>query len=1001
MPVEHSALPPALVNDVQSIEWALTYGRDGLGCMNREGYLWMNDRFWQATKLSSLEKRWPTVVETGQTFDTYLGELLKSNPLAGPFTLRIESDRGFPLQLQVHVHQSATDTEQVLVGCLLEETTAHFETLRAVCDTSRDWEYWVDAAGNVRYMTPICLEITGYPREAFYRDAKLRINIVLEEDKPGFFAIAEAINCDPYPRYEGTYRIRRPDGQVRILAHACDAVLDTRNTPIGRRIVCRDITDTSALEHRVRKSEFLLEQASEMARIGAFEVDLVRDVHTWSSMTRVIHEVDDDFVPSMDSALTFYAPGVHRERLVHAVNQAIKTGEGFDVEALLITAKGNERWVRAWGKVISEAGKAVTLIGTLQDIDARKRSDDLALEQERLRRTLVAADLGIWEWDLREDLQWINPKWASLLGYDFDDLNEVPSDRWQSLIHPDDLPPWKASLEAHFRGETERFETEFRMRHQNGNWVWVRSQGKIIGRDAAGVPVRMYGTHEEITQRKEVEKALLRTLDTLGQTSRMARVGSYELDFVTQTLTWSAMTKDIHEVPQDFEPRLETAIQFYREGYYRDRIQHLVERAISQGIPYDEVLLIVTAKGKERYVRAILIPEHKDGVCVRLFGTFQDIDAQHRASLALQKANESLEDSGRLARLGFWEINLEEKRIEWSNITREIHEEPPDVAIPQNFDALLQGRLAYYKPGEHRDRMEKAVRESIRFGTPFDVEAQIITARGREVWVRVIGRPNYRDGILFRIHGTMQDIDAQKKAQEERATLHALTLRQNEQLRQFAHIVSHNLRTHAGNLASVTRFIYEEHPALQESEMGSLLEPLAVSLQDTVNHLTEVARTTLEEVAPKPLVLLDVAQNAIVSVRGRAREVELDFQVDISPQLIVQAVPAYLDSILLNLLSNSVKYSDPSRPSWVKLSAQRDGGRIRIECEDNGIGIDLERYGGLVFGLYKTFHKHPDSRGIGLFITRTQVEAMGGSIAVESTPGKGTTFLIWLPAHEV
>jgi len=408
----------------------------------------------------------------------------------------------------------------------------------------------------------------------------------------------------------------------------------------------------------------------------------------------------------------------------------------------------------------------------------------------------------------------------------------------------------------------------------------------------------------------------------------------------------------------------------------------------------------VTATGKERYVRAILIPEHREGVCVRLFGTFQDIDAQHRAALALQKANVSLEDSGRLARLGSWEIDLEERRIDWSDVTREIHEVADDATVPADFDLLLQSRLQFYKEGEHRTKMTEIVNESIRSGEPFDVETQITTAKGRDVWVRVIGRPHYRDGEFVRMYGIFQDIDGIKQAQEERAALHALTLRQNEQLRQFAHIVSHNLRTHAGNLASVTRFLYEEHPALQDSETGGLLEPLAVSLQDTVDHLTEVARTTLHEVQAKPIVLQDAAQNAVASVRGRAREVELDFQVDISPSLVVNAVPAYLDSILLNLLSNSVKYSDPSRHSWVRLSARNDGNRIRIECEDNGVGIDLERYGSLIFGLYKTFHSNPDSRGIGLFITRTQVEAMGGSIAVESTPDVGTTFMIWLPVQD-
>lgn len=999
MHAEHSALLSALREDEQAMEWSFVYGRDGLGILDGDGQIWMNDRFWTKMGLAQGEdKPWPVVHPEGQKFGAFLQGVTQRTSSNGPLLLRLRTETSAYFAVHVHFFPLSAHSSLSLVGCIHADEVPYAEALQVLCDTSRDWEYWVDAAGNVQYMTPVCLEITGYPREAFYRDPQLRINIVHEEDRGAFFAIASAINCDPLPRYEGTYRIYTKGGSIRTLAHACDAVLDASSHPIGRRIVCRDITESAALEHRVRKSESLLEQASEMARIGAFEVDLERGIHAWSPMTRALHEVDDAFVPTMDTALAFYAPGVHRERLRQAVERAIATGEGFDVEALLITAKGNERWVRAWGKTIVKAGKVVALLGTLQDIDAQKRNDERALEQERLRRTLIAADLGIWEWDLREDLQWINPKWATMLGRSLEEYNEVHKERWQSLIHPEDFPVWWAQVEAHHKGESDRFEVESRMLHADGHWVWIRSQGRVIDRDASGQPVRMYGTHEEITQRKGVQTALLHTLDTLGQTSRMARVGSYELDLLAQTLTWSAMTKEIHEVPHDFVPQLETAIEFYREGYYRERIQHLVQRAIEFGEPYDEVFLIVTATGKERYVRAILIPEHKEGTCIRLFGTFQDIDSQHRASLALQKANEVLEDSGRLARLGSWEIDIEEKRIEWSDITREIHEVAADAHHPEDFDALLESRLRYYKEGEHRNRMSGAVRASISSGVPFDVEAQIVTAKGRDVWVRVIGRPKFRGDTFVRIHGTMQDIDAQKKAQEERATLHALTLRQNDQLRQFAHIVSHNLRTHAGNLATVTEMLYEEHPELRHSEMGSLLEPLSVSLQETVGHLTEVARTTLQEVPSRAISLLDAARSAVSSVRGKALRVEMEFHLDIPPDLFVFGVPAYVDSILLNLLSNSIKYSDPTRPSWIRLTAKQDEDRIRLECEDNGVGIDLERYGGLIFGLYKTFHNHPDARGIGLFITRAQVEAMGGSIAVESSPGAGTTFMVWLPS---
>lgn len=106
--------------------------------------------------------------------------------------------------------------------------------------------------------------------------------------------------------------------------------------------------------------------------------------------------------------------------------------------------------------------------------------------------------------------------------------------------------------------------------------------------------------------------------------------------------------------------------------------------------------------------------------------------------------------------------------------------------------------------------------------------------------------------------------------------------------------------------------------------------------------------------------------------------------------------PAYMESILLNFISNSIKYSHPHRKPVVTLNAYKEGGRVVLEISDNGLGIDLKKYGKQLFNLHKTFHDNPDARGVGLFITKNQVETLGGKIDVQSDVGKGTTFKILL-----
>lgn len=111
----------------------------------------------------------------------------------------------------------------------------------------------------------------------------------------------------------------------------------------------------------------------------------------------------------------------------------------------------------------------------------------------------------------------------------------------------------------------------------------------------------------------------------------------------------------------------------------------------------------------------------------------------------------------------------------------------------------------------------------------------------------------------------------------------------------------------------------------------------------------------------------------------------------------VAAYPAYQDSIVLNLITNALKYRSPERALHISAEC-RDRGNNQLEFvfSDNGSGIDLEKHGKELFGMYKTFHHHPESSGLGLYLTKMQVEAMGGSIRVVSKVNEGTTFIVSL-----
>ena len=141
--------------------------------------------------------------------------------------------------------------------------------------------------------------------------------------------------------------------------------------------------------------------------------------------------------------------------------------------------------------------------------------------------------------------------------------------------------------------------------------------------------------------------------------------------------------------------------------------------------------------------------------------------------------------------------------------------------------------------------------------------------------------------------------------------------------------------------------------------------------------------------------------DALATFKGEILKQDAKVTINIEESLAVMCLPAYLESSLLNLISNALKYRSEKNKPEILIKAEKYEHWVLISVKDNGIGIDLSKHGAKIFGMYKTFHSNKDARGIGLFITKNQIEAMGGKIDVESELNKGTTFKIWLKHDEI
>ncbi|WP_316765224.1 PAS domain-containing protein [Pedobacter frigiditerrae] len=277
-----------------------------------------------------------------------------------------------------------------------------------------------------------------------------------------------------------------------------------------------------------------------------------------------------------------------------------------------------------------------------------------------------------------------------------------------------------------------------------------------------------------------------------------------------------------------------------------------------------------------------------------------------------------------------------------------------------------------------------------------DAEYRMFAKDGSIVWIRDIVTVIREEGQSYKLRGIMIDITNKKEAEEALNKSFNLVTEQNKRLLNFSYIVSHNLRSHAGNIQGISTLIESAQTEDDRNEMIQLLKKVAGNLNETLFNLNNIVNIqTSIDIDIEPLYLSDYVQGTLAVQKTQILSKKATILNKVDGDIVVNYNRAYLESILLNLLSNALRYSHPDRKPVISIACFKEDGQDVLRVSDNGIGIDLEKYGDKLFGIYQTFNGNADARGFGLFISKNQVEAMGGKIEVESALNKGTTFKIY------
>ncbi|MBJ6109599.1 PAS domain-containing protein [Hymenobacter sp. BT523] len=307
---------------------------------------------------------------------------------------------------------------------------------------------------------------------------------------------------------------------------------------------------------------------------------------------------------------------------------------------------------------------------------------------------------------------------------------------------------------------------------------------------------------------------------------------------------------------------------------------------------------------------------------------------------------------------------------------------------------VATGWAAYLHP-EELDLAQHALAEAIRTRGPYVLEHRMRRHDGQYRWLLAQGAPSfYPNGDLYGYVGSAIDITDLKHTNER------LT-RTNQDLDNFVYAASHDLKQPVNNLAG----LFEElrgsatfADPLEEEVLVPLIQDALQQLGHTIDDLAALgqAQQSSEAAPTEEVRLADVVEEVVNSLEPQARAARARITTDFASRPTVCFARANLRTILLNLLSNSLKYADPARPARIHVSAWVADGQPILVVEDNGLGFDAEKHGAELFHLFRRLHTHIPGSGVGLYLVHRIVQAHGGSIEVDSQPGAGASFRVRL-----
>jgi len=606
---------------------------------------------------------------------------------------------------------------------------------------------------------------------------------------------------------------------------------------------------------------------------------------------------------------------------------------------------------------------------------------------ERRFRSFFENAIGLMSMhDMEGNILAVNEKGRETLHYSVDEVKDlnlrdlVPEQNWMAL---------KQYLERINQNE-EDFGTMILKTKEGEELIWMYHN--LVEINEEGKPY-VVSTALNVTERMSLEKDLIYTKKMLEQTSSVAQVGGWEVNLVTNTVFWSQSTKEIHKIKNNFQPDFENAIGFYKEDS-RERVKFLFNRAVTEGIPYDEEFQLVRNDGVTIWVRVKGIPEFENGVCNRVFGIIQDIDVFKKMFLEITRKEAMMQSFVTYAPVAVAMFDKDLNFISVSSVWRDEFNMHDAEIIGKNLFSVSPN-----VPEERKEIYRAALRGKTYINEDFAVNVD-----GKEETQHYdlkVGPWYLSDNEIGGVIVSVQNITNAVQINEELKNAKKMAEIASKAKSEFLANMSHEIRTPLNGVIGFSDLLLRTPLNEIQTQYLNYINESGENLLNIINDILDFSKieSGKMELLIEKSDVYDMVSQVINVILYQSQKKNIELLLNIEPGLPKTLLldESRLKQILINLLGNAVKFTEQGEIELKVEKLRMDDTNIvlRFSVRDTGIGIPIGKQKHIFDAFTQensSISKRYGGTGLGLTISNNILGYMGSHLSLISTPEKGSVF---------